>query len=213
MLNFTNPGISKLLTRGTRDKGVFPQRRTASEKVVIIIASCHSACCPNRRSWDRLLMMLRSMTACWHWIINCSIFQGSDSPGKDTLRTPLQILACRFPVLDTIGLGLALSWRIAAVCPWQECFPKKYTSRGSNSDNISDRVLPWLRASSPVEYYSWMPRSVSLHFEVCVCVGGGGGGKVLGLSPDFKKKKKKKRMWHTPKLLANIIISQKISGL
>ena len=139
------------------------------------------------------------MTTCWHWIINCSIsriFQGSDSPGKDTLRTPLQILSCRFPVLDTIGLGLALSWRIADVCPWQECFPKKCTSRGSNSDNISDRVLPWLRASSPVEYYSWMPRSVSLHTEsgyseFCLLQG-------LGPSHDFKqkinnKKKKKKK--------------------
>ena len=93
------------------------------------------------------------------------IFQGSDSPGKNTLRTPLQILACRFPVLDTIGLGLALSWRIAAVCHWQECFSKKCTSRGSNSDNISDRVRPWLRASSSVEYYSWMPWSASLHTE------------------------------------------------
>ena len=129
------------------------------------------------------------MIACWHWIINCSIsriFQGSDSAGKDTLRTPLQILACRFPVLDTIGLGLAPSWRIAAVCPWQECFPKKCTSCGSNSDSISDRVLPWLRASSPVEYYIWMPRSVSLHTErgyseFCLLQG-------FGPNPDLKKK-------------------------
>ena len=47
--------------------------------------------------------MLRSMTACWYCSIS-RICQGSDSPGKDTLRSPLQILARRFPVYDSIGL-------------------------------------------------------------------------------------------------------------
>ena len=133
---------------------------------------------------------------------------------KDTITNPI---ACRFPVLDTIGLGLALSWRIDAVCPWQECFPKKCTSRGSNSDNISDRVLPWLRASSPVEYYSWMPRSVSLHTER-----GYSEFYLLqghGYSPDFKKKKKKKKEKKDqqnvayPKTISQYYQSPKIPGL
>ena len=154
------------------------------------------------------------MLALNHKLLDIKDFPRFRFPWKGTLRTPLQILACRFSVLDTIGLGLALSWRIAAVCPWHECFPKKCTSRGSNSDNISDWVRPWLRASSPVDYYSWMPRSVSLHpergySEFCLLQG-------LEPSPDCEQKKKKKktnRMWHTPKLLANIIISPKIPGL
>ena len=105
---------------------------------------------------------------------------------KDTFTNPI---ACRFPVLNTIGLGLALSWRIDAVCPWQECFPKKCTSRGSNSDNISDRVLPDHFSCGILQLNA--PISVPAHREGVLCFIFYRGTEIA-LTSNKKKKKKKK---------------------